>query len=186
MPPEIENKANQQSRQRKTRTILALLGLAIILLIAGGYVGMRAARANPDQPLPYSHRVHVENGIQCLYCHSDAARSQMAGIPSVEKCMGCHNIMATENETVQKLARYWEDGQPIPWQPVNIQPEFIYFSHQPHMSAGLNCETCHGNVSEMEEAEKAFQMDMGWCLECHEHQEPERVAYLLDCLACHK
>ena len=186
MPPEIENEETKQSRQRKTWTILAVGGLAIALLIAGAYVGMRSARAAADQPLPYSHRVHVESGIQCLYCHSEATRSQIAGMPSVEKCMGCHQVMATENEAVQELARYWEEGKPIPWQPINIQPDFVYFSHQPHINAAMNCETCHGNVGEMDEAENTVRMDMGWCLECHEHQEPERVAYLLDCLACHK
>ena len=100
--------------------------------------------------------------------------------------MGCHTVMATENEAVQALTGYWERGEPIPWQRVNDQPDFVYFSHQPHLGAGLSCESCHGNVGEMEAAEATVRMDMGWCINCHELQEPERVTRLLDCLTCHK
>jgi hypothetical protein len=100
--------------------------------------------------------------------------------------MGCHAVIATESEAIKELAGYWERGEAIPWQRINDQPDFVYFSHQPHIGAGMNCETCHGNVGDMEAAELTIRMDMGWCLDCHKHQVPERVAVLLDCLACHK
>jgi hypothetical protein len=162
-------------------TFLILVTLCIIL-----YIGLNTVRIAPDQPISYSHLDHVPNGIQCLYCHTQATRSQIAGVPSVEKCMGCHTVMATENEEIQVLTGYWERGEAISWQRINDQPDFVYFSHQPHLGAGLNCETCHGNVGEMERTEVTVRMDMGWCLECHENQAPEKVAHLVDCLICHK
>lgn len=142
--------------------------------------------AVPEQPIDYSHQTHVEAGIQCLYCHAQAPRSTIAGIPSVERCMGCHTVIATEDETVKKLADYWERGEPIPWAAVNNQPDFVYFSHRPHLGAGMNCESCHGNVGAMEETRPVLRMDMGWCLDCHTEQEPEHVTRLVDCMACHK
>lgn len=168
------------------RRFLFVLLIVTVGVVAAILITRARLLAAPEQPIAYSHQTHVEAGIQCLFCHSQAARSTIAGIPSVERCMGCHTLIVPENETVQQLAGYWERGQAIPWVRVNNQPDFVYFSHQPHMGAGLNCETCHGNVGAMDEARPTQRMDMGWCLECHLEQEPEKVARLVDCVACHK
>lgn len=100
--------------------------------------------------------------------------------------MGCHAVIATEDPEVQAVAAYAAQGQSIEWVRVNRQPDFVFFSHQPHLSAGLNCETCHGAVSQMTVARPVVRMDMGWCLDCHLDQPEEQVARLADCVACHK
>lgn len=175
--------------EQPRRAIGRFLFVLIIVAVGVG-VAILATRARlqaaPEQPIDYSHRIHVEAGIQCLYCHAQASRSPIAGIPSVERCMGCHEIIATQDETVERLTEYWERGEPVPWVAVNIQPDFVYFSHRPHVGAGINCEACHSNVGAMEETAPVLRMDMGWCLDCHTKQEPEHVDRLLDCMACHK
>jgi len=162
----------------------------LILIVAGVVAGILLTRAQvmaaPEQPIAYSHKTHVEAGVECIFCHSSPLRSDIAGIPSVQRCMGCHNIIATDNAEVQTLTDYWDRGEPIPWARVNIQPDFIHFSHQPHLGAGLNCETCHGAVGQMTVTRPVVKMDMGWCLDCHLKQPEEKVARLADCLACHK
>lgn len=165
-----------------------LLVVLIVVVVVGAAILITRARllAAPQQPISYSHQAHVEAGIQCLYCHAQAPRSTIAGIPSVERCMGCHSVIATENETVQELAGYWEKGEPIPWAAVNNQPDFVYFSHRPHLGAGINCESCHGNVGAMEVTRPVGRKDMGWCLDCHTEQDPEHITRLVDCIACHK
>ena len=164
------------------RILLAL----IVLTLAAVVLSQRAALAAPAQTVDFSHRIHATAGVQCLFCHPNALRSPIAGIPSVQRCMGCHTVIATDSPTIQEVAGYWERGEPIPWAPVNAQPDFVFFSHQPHLSAGLNCETCHGNVSQMEAARRVVRMDMGWCLNCHLKQPEEKAARLTDCLVCHK
>lgn len=48
----------------------------------------------PDQPIAFSHRLHAgEMEIACLYCHSEAAKSRFAGIPSADECMNCHRFV---------------------------------------------------------------------------------------------
>ena len=169
-----------------TRLLIAFL-LFLGLAVVAGMLWTRAqALAAPDQPIAYSHQVHVGAGVQCLYCHSGAMRTSTAGIPSVEKCMGCHAVIAKEEPEVQQVASYAAQGEQIPWIPVNVQPDFVFFSHQPHVAAGLNCETCHGDVSRMGVARPVVRMDMGWCLECHLDQPEEKVARLADCVTCHK
>lgn len=170
-----------------SRYIFLLIGIVLIATVVGGILLTQArVLAAPEQPVAYSHQVHLNQGIQCLYCHTEAARSEIAGIPSVEKCMGCHSYIVTDKNAVKTVADYWERGEPIPWKRVNVQPKFVYFSHQSHTLSGLNCETCHGDVGSMDAAVPVVKMDMGWCLNCHQQQSEEKVARLVDCLACHK
>jgi len=169
-----------------TRLLIAFL-LVVGLAVVAGMLWTRAqALAAPEQPIEYSHEIHVAAGVQCLYCHSGALRASTAGIPSVEKCMGCHAVIATDEPEVQQVASYGAQGDEIPWIPVNVQPDFVFFSHPPHLAASLNCETCHGDVSQMGVARPALRMDMGWCLKCHLEQPEEKVARLADCVTCHK
>jgi hypothetical protein len=169
----------------RLRWPLLLLTLALFVL-AAVIINRLILQAAPPQPIAFDHSLHDQAGIECLYCHPSAMRSDIAGIPSVQKCMGCHQNIATDRPEVMLLAQYWEDQEPIPWNPVNEPLEFVFFSHQPHLSSGVSCETCHGNVAGMTVAEPAIRMDMGWCLNCHLDQPEEKVARLTDCLACHK
>lgn len=170
-----------------SRWYLLVALLIVVALIAGGIFLTRVqALAAPEQPIAFNHQIHVKAGLQCLFCHSSALRSDIAGIPSMQKCMGCHTIIATDNEAVQALTSFWEDGESIPWTRINNQPDFVFFSHQAHLRAGENCETCHGDVGRMTVTHPVLKMDMGWCLNCHLKQDESKVARLTDCLTCHK
>lgn len=169
-----------------SRRLVFIVLLIVVGIVAGILLTRAKVMAVPEQPIPYSHQVHVEAGLQCLFCHSGALRSPVAGIPSVQKCMGCHNVIATESPAIQQVAALWERGEPIPWVRVNKQPDFVFFSHQPHLGAGQSCETCHGDVSQMDVARPVGTRDMGWCLDCHLNQPEPKAARLADCLTCHK
>jgi hypothetical protein len=162
--------------------ILVLAGV----LVVGVFITRAQVLAAPRQPVAYSHQKHAEAGVQCLFCHTSALHSDIAGVPSVQKCMGCHTTIAADKSAIRTLAGYWERREPIPWIRVNKQPDFVYFSHQAHLAAGVNCENCHGNVGEMAITQPDKKMDMGWCLKCHLEQSEEKQARLLDCLTCHK
>jgi len=48
----------------------------------------------PAQPIFFNHVIHAGSyQIACQYCHTGARRGPSAGVPSVERCMGCHKIM---------------------------------------------------------------------------------------------
>lgn len=164
---------------------IAAIVLVVLALSVGGYLLLaRRAEAAPQQPIPFNHQVMVQAGTPCLYCHADAIRSPTAGIPSVEKCLGCHRVIATQNPDVQAVAEYFQRGEPIPWTRLSNMPRFVYFSHRVHVAAGLNCERCHGDVGNMTETRAVVDMTMGWCLGCHEEQP--NADQLRGCLVCHK
>jgi hypothetical protein len=159
--------------------------LTVALVIAGVFFLTARSRAASESPIEFNHQVMVQVGITCLFCHTDATRSPAAGMPSVEKCMGCHDVIATEASAIQQVADYWQRGEPIPWPRVNQLPRFVYFSHRVHVVAGgFNCERCHGDVGRMAEAQPVARMNMGWCLGCH-NQQPNQDQ-LRDCVVCHQ
>jgi hypothetical protein len=174
------------SRRIPRITYFVFLVVVIALLLVMVLLSQRATQAAPSQPIDFSHQRHDEIGIECLYCHPNALRSDFAGIPSVQTCVGCHQIIATDKEEIQVLLDYWDREEPIPWQPVVQMADHVFFSHQPHLSASINCETCHGDVGEMTAVRPEINMDMGWCLDCHLEQPEEKVARLTDCMACHE
>ena len=157
-------------------TFLNLLGTA-----GCGWIFPEKNPYSPDQPIAFDHKVHVTDyDIQCLYCHSYADRSPFAGVPSVERCMGCHLIVAAQTEGVQTLNGYWQRGEPIPWIKVNVLPRFVHFNHEAHLRAEVGCTECHGNVETMAKVSRVSSLKMGWCLECHRQEEAS-----VDCLTCH-
>lgn len=136
----------------------------------------------PTQPIKFSHVTHVkQNKMECTYCHSGVTKSPYATIPAVETCMGCHKAVKTESPEIQKLTKYYEEGKPIPWEPVHHLPEHVYFTHERHIKAGVGCQSCHGQVPEMEEVEKVSSLKMGFCVSCHRENGAS-----IDCLVCHQ
>ena len=114
--------------------------LAVLVFVAiSSWSRQPAAAAKPStQPINFPHSTHVGTyKIDCQYCHADARRSEFAGLPSVERCMGCHKIVAADKPEIKKLAEYQAKKEPIPWVRVNKLPEFTYFPHKAHIRAGL-------------------------------------------------
>jgi hypothetical protein len=122
----------------------------------------------PEQPIPYSHRLHAGVlKIPCLYCHSGAVRSRMAGIPPVEKCMNCHRVTKVDSPQIKKLAAVFAAGEPMKWARIHTLPDYVFFDHRPHVGAGMLCQTCHGEVQTMDVVSQYMSMRMGNCLGCH-------------------
>ncbi|UJH68374.1 c-type cytochrome [Allomuricauda sp. SCSIO 65647] len=64
--------------------------------------------------------------------------------------------------------RYTGETQPIEWVRIHNLPDFAYFNHSQHVSvAGIECQTCHGPVEEMEIMYQYSPLTMGWCIDCH-------------------
>jgi hypothetical protein len=162
-------------------SIAILVGWVVVIVI----LVLLNLGKSPPQPLAFNHKVHIDNNVQCLFCHTGANRGPSATIPTLAKCQGCHQQINPDSEVLIELGGYFERQQPIEWVPVAILPDFVYFSHQPHLAAGVNCEECHGDVGTMGIAKKQ-KMEMGWCLTCHRERGGDRVQKLTDCANCHK
>lgn len=151
----------------------------------------------PEQPIYYSHKVHAGiNQISCLYCHGNAWESKHAAIPSVNVCMNCHKAINTYEKgpklykengdevngtaEINKLYQYagfdpnnpskWDPSKakPIEWVKIHNLPDHVYFNHSQHIRAGnVQCQSCHGEITAMDEVKQVADLSMGWCINCH-------------------
>ncbi|HSI71931.1 MAG TPA: cytochrome c3 family protein [Fimbriimonas sp.] len=129
-----------------------------------------------NQPVPFSHQHHVtELGIDCRYCHTAVEKSSFAGLPSTETCMSCHSQIWTNSPLLEPVRQSYETGTPIKWNLVNSVPQFVFFNHSIHIARGLNCNTCHGPIQNMNMTWKGNSFQMDWCLQCH--RAPERYLH---------
>lgn len=136
----------------------------------------------PDQPIAFSHRLHIEKvGVECTDCHQYADKGPQATVPAMQICMDCHETTATDRPEVKKLLSYWDKKEPVPWNKVYRQPWHVHFTHKRHIKAGVKCETCHGEVKTMTTVRKVRTLEMGWCVTCHKENNAPT-----DCLTCHK
>ncbi|HEY6419056.1 MAG TPA: cytochrome c3 family protein [Candidatus Binataceae bacterium] len=165
-----------------------VLPLALLLFV-GGVATIALSqrpwlpRADVVQPIPFSHRVHAGvNQIPCQFCHEYARRSQTSGVPPVQRCVGCHGSSIVGG--IQPVTRPWTDHtQPpfeIRWNRVYTLPDFVRFTHEPHIHEGIACQTCHGPVETMDRVVPVKEINMGFCIECHTQRHAT-----LDCVGCH-
>lgn len=176
----------------------------ILLFCVGGYFTVKGAIGlgrtkgyQPEQPIFYSHKIHVGvNQVNCLYCHGGAQESKHANIPSLNICMNCHKAIneysgktplyradgSEVNGTaeIQKLYKYagydpsvskeWDPSKakPVEWIKIHNLPDHVYFNHSQHVKAGrVQCQTCHGEIQKMDEVKQFAELSMGWCVNCH-------------------
>jgi hypothetical protein len=160
---------------------LPLLAIVLPLSVAA-FSRLPRTTGTLDQPIAFSHKVHAgDYQLACLYCHANARRADVAGIPSMQFCMGCHKITAGDKPEIQKLKAYWDRHEPVRWVRVFYQPDFVHVSHRAHVRAGIACQACHGTVQAMHRFQHRVLITMDRCLACHR----ERGASV-DCVTCHK
>lgn len=147
-----------------------IFGIFVLKSVIDGLyqVGIQQGYA-PKQPIAFSHKLHAgQYEIDCNYCHTGVRKGKSANIPSANICMNCHGQILTESPEIQKIYAAIENDQPIEWVRVHNLPDLAYFNHAQHVAVGgQECQTCHGEVQEMEVVEQYAPLTMGWCINCH-------------------
>ncbi len=155
--------------------IFVFTAISLMTVIDGLYsVGIQQGYA-PTQPIAFSHKLHAGDfKIDCNYCHTGVRKSKNANIPSVNICMNCHSSItkvtgATEpSKEIQKIYDARVNNTPIEWVRVHNLPDLAYFNHSQHVKVGgIECQTCHGPIEEMEVVRQHSNLTMGWCIDCH-------------------
>lgn len=141
----------------------------------------QSAPKGPQQPIPYSHKVHLGLGLQCKNCHTNPDPGEVMGIPAPSFCMGCHETVKKDSPHIEKLANYAKQNRPVPWVRVYQIPSYVFFSHKVHTDTGAKCETCHGPVKERETLWRETNINMGGCMDCHQKHNANN-----DCNICHE
>jgi len=162
------------ARLYQSPALRGIVGVVFALVLL--YVGVQSVMAvglkqgyQPTQPIAFSHKIHAgENQINCAYCHTSVYKGKSANIPSANICMNCHSQIKTESPEIKKIYRAIERKQPIQWVRVHNLPDLAYFNHSQHTQVGgIQCQTCHGPIQNMEVVYQYSALTMGWCINCH-------------------
>ena len=126
-----------------------------------------------------SRQAMIPSTNVCMNCHKQ-----------INEYTGDHKLVTYEGKQVdgtaeiQKLYKYagWnpnlkqynrdKDGNikatPIEWVKVHNLPDFVYFNHSQHVAVGkVQCQTCHGEITNMDEVHQFAALNMSWCINCH-------------------
>jgi len=125
-----------------------------------------ASEVVPAQEL-FNHKRHAALKLQCAYCHQNASTAERAGLPAATTCITCHSQMAPEK--IVPVARIYR------------LPDFVLFRHDRHVSHGLDCSVCHGDVWSQDQMRPVLQMKMKACIDCHRTSGAK-----VTCTTCHE
>lgn len=160
---------------------------AAALLLAAGLSAQQEVRTNivtppaPEQPLPYSHKLHIARGLPCRMCHTNPDPGAQMTFPATSICMSCHRAVAQDRPAIRKLAEYARTNEPIPWKRVYQITPGVTWSHRKHLDAGLQCIMCHGDVARLDVmAETTAVPAMASCISCHQAHNAKT-----SCTTCH-
>ena len=158
---------------RRLRIALVVAALALLTGGAAGLAYVRSDRAwgvgeAAPQPVPFSHAIHAGGlSLDCRYCHAGVERAASAGMPTAETCLGCHHAVWNVTAQFAPLESALARDAPVVWSSVHRLPDHVRFHHGAHVTAGVGCGVCHGDVAAMPRTVKTETMSMGWCLDCH-------------------
>jgi predicted CXXCH cytochrome family protein len=133
---------------------------------------------------PFSHRLHLEMGLDCTGCHAAAATSTRADdnlLPEAQVCRGCHAAgivpqrppaLATPvtkfnhalhlkmgSITAPLIAKTIDLGNYLqPWLAADVRA---------HLNSKNPCEACHRGLEESDAVTPAALPNMADCLVCH-------------------
>lgn len=141
----------------------------------------------PRQPIFFRHDIHTgQDQIPCMYCHSSVAVASEPGIPALQTCIGCHQLIGgstpSHQAEIKKVRDAWRERKAPEWIRVHALPGFVRFPHQRHIKAlgTQSCTKCHGDVQRMAQVSQVETLSMGWCVRCHVENKVSR-----DCTVCH-
>jgi len=173
---------------RKSALLLTLLALSMVspstAQQADPVLAVKAnvvARAAPAQPLPFSHKQHVDLGLECQICHTNPEPWSQMTFPATKMCMSCHAAVATDTPAIESLHAFSASGNEIPWVRVYAVTPGVTWSHKAHLDAGTQCATCHGDISQADAvSETTSVLAMATCISCHQAHDAAS-----ECITCH-
>ena len=178
-------------RENIATTTLAV-SVALLLVLGVAAQETKPSRSDKDvkteisrtpvsQPIPFSHKTHSAQNIECAFCHTNPDPGESMALPDSTLCMDCHRAVAAEKPAIKKLASFAQSKRPIPWVRVYSVPAFVFWNHRTHLEAAQQCAACHGNVSEMDVLQATNVTTMDGCVQCHEKKDAST-----GCVSCHE
>lgn len=127
----------------------------------------------------FAHKTHTQGGeTTCKRCHMKATKSMEAGMPDERLCGFCHKTVYGDKPVGEFYNRTeWLSAHDIS----KAKYKEIKFSHEHHISMGMKCDECHGNVAESAQIRSEHIPAKPVCFTCHDDWNSPNQCYI-----CHK
>ena len=105
-----------------------------------------------EQPIAFPHTIHAGAavytnstgdqvqglGMDCTFCHRTVTSQANAGVPPVQFCAYCHQVIGGEESEPLTQVRMaagivGDEPHPIDWKRVHRMPDHVRFVHEPHV-----------------------------------------------------
>jgi hypothetical protein len=127
---------------------------------------------------PFSHRLHLQQGLECVECHTAAARSTKVEdnlLPAKSVCLGCHEEAEIPAPPSTRLSKF---SHALHLRMGNVAPYIAgAIDHQNylqppgdirrHLNSRNPCQACHRGLEESDQVTGAALPQMADCLVCH-------------------
>jgi hypothetical protein len=182
----------EESRMsRQSGGVLAFLAGILAALVVGWWVFPQVLYSKHEQPIRFSHKVHVEGqAMYCEDCHYYRDDGSFAGLPTNEQCGDCHYDVLGEDPAEEKFVNeYMLKDKQVPWLIYQYQPDNVFFSHNAHKD--YDCTECHPDLADNDTPPPYYEdrisgyskdtMKMWRCERCHAENHVSNACYV-----CHK
>ena len=157
----------------------------------------------------HSRHAGIPSSDVCMKCHkyvvvspdvqrAEDERAAKEAKENPDKKIVAEKKVSAELQRLYKSLDLDENREPkpnavpksIPWVRVHNLPDYVYFDHSAHVSAGVDCEKCHGPVKSMQRVRQVEDLSMGWCVNCHRDAakngiDGRQVNAPTNCAVCH-
>lgn len=175
----------------RTRRILPLVGLALILVLVSGSAALRSLTVQ-EMPGPLSSSHETKPGANCAACHVSAGQIAPA------KCLACHTEIASRiaarrgfhRDKAEDCGTCHAEHQGRDVDLTQLDP--ADFDHAEtgadlqgaHLKVDLkSCETCHSKDRVLpRQFGRSYLLRVPGCRGCHAAPHPGRQE---NCLSCH-
>jgi len=159
---------------RRCLAAAALLSCAGCILIDAFGTGARE--------LVFSHRIHVvEEGLACINCHEDAEAAGEPGMPVLDGCSVCHEVLDEEKPPERRIETLFAGDGSFRAARVSALADELVFEHLAHVRAVDDCGACHTGIDRNQAVGTAQAVDMDACVACHRKRSVSS-----DCSTCHR
>src|SRR5436305_8440054 len=87
--------------------------------------GVAPAAVAPEQPVPFSHKVHAGNlKMKCKMCHPNPDPGETMTIAAPASCMQCHSTIKSDSPAIQKVAAFAKNERDLKWVRVYQIPSY--------------------------------------------------------------
>lgn len=144
----------------------------------------------------------IPPGNVCMNCHK-SVRATQGELKAEEELAAAENrkpepIVSPELAKLYEMLGLGADLEPDPnkeaegirWIRVHNLPDYVVFDHRAHITVGVDCKECHGDVRQMRRIRQVEDLSMGWCVNCHRDANEngingQAVYASTDCAVCH-